>query len=271
MLLRIGFIFVTLFWLTMNVLLWRAEYGAGKAAGSPVPIALVGEKILTAPDSSSLTIVHEGQRVGFCHWTTSVGEELSQLREEDDPTAPEGMVRRVTGYRVQLEGSVMPPDYDQRFRFECSLELGTRYDWRQFRMKINMRPYTWAVHAVAQEERVAFTYEEGQAKVQRSLSFAELQHPERWAVGFAGPLLAAMLEALPVPLSVDGVKGLASSVRWDSRHGNLRLSHTPVRVYRLQGEVLERYRVVVWVSRVGEILRVELPGQVSLVNDQLSL
>jgi hypothetical protein len=42
-------------------------------------------------------------------------------------------------------------------------------------------------------------------------------------------------------------------------------------VYRLEGRVLERYRLVVWVSRVGEILRVELPGQLHLVNDQLSL
>jgi hypothetical protein len=140
MLLRIGFILVTLFWLTMNVLLWRAEYGADSIGGTSVPVALVGEKILTAPDASSLTIVHDGQRVGFCHWTTSVGEELSQLREEDDPTTPEGMVRRVTGYRVQLEGSLMLPDYDQRLRFECSVDLGTRYDWRQLSLKLNMRP-----------------------------------------------------------------------------------------------------------------------------------
>ncbi|HYG35772.1 MAG TPA: hypothetical protein VEC99_13360, partial [Clostridia bacterium] len=82
----------TLFWVTMNVLLWRAEYGNHATTGSAIPAHVVWEKILTAPDSSSLTILHNGKKIGFCHWLTSIGEDLSKMKPDD--AAPEGMVER---------------------------------------------------------------------------------------------------------------------------------------------------------------------------------
>src|SRR5678815_2728618 len=80
-------ILLTGFWVTMNVLLWRAEYGQPDPAGSAVPADLVWQKILTAPDSSSLTIYHHRKKVGFCHWITSIGEDLSlSLIHISEPT-----------------------------------------------------------------------------------------------------------------------------------------------------------------------------------------
>src|SRR5437879_928466 len=117
MLYRAAFIVITLFWLLMNVLLWRAEYGDRSPAHTPVPAEVVWQKMLTAPDTSSLTIFHHGKKIGFCHWITSVGQELSKLREEDAP--PEGMVPRVGGYRIQLEGNLALPDFPNRVRFDC--------------------------------------------------------------------------------------------------------------------------------------------------------
>ena len=49
----------------------------------------------------------------------------------------------------------------------------------------------------------------------------------------------------------------------------LHTGHTSVRAYRLEATVLDKYRMRVIVSRVGEILRVELPDGWELVNDQL--
>jgi len=79
MLSRITLIALALFWLCMNVLLWRAEFGGRDSAASTVPAAVVWNKMLTAPDSSSLTVLHHGKKVGFCHWVTSVGEELASM------------------------------------------------------------------------------------------------------------------------------------------------------------------------------------------------
>ena len=61
---RLTFIAITLFWVVMNILLWRSEFGAGRA-GSPVPVAAVWQKILTAPDNSSLTVIYKGRKIGF--------------------------------------------------------------------------------------------------------------------------------------------------------------------------------------------------------------
>jgi hypothetical protein len=38
----------------------------------------------------------------------------------------------------------------------------------------------------------------------------------------------------------------------------------------LQTAWLEKYKAVMFVSRVGELLRIELPDEIALVNDQLS-
>src|SRR5579864_5555149 len=97
---RISLVALTAFWLTMNVLLWRAEYGGRPGMGSSVPVHVVWEKILTAPDSSSLTVFRQGKKIGFCHWITSVGEDLSKLSSNDMP--PEGMVPKIVNYRLEL-------------------------------------------------------------------------------------------------------------------------------------------------------------------------
>jgi hypothetical protein len=43
----------------------------------------------------------------------------------------------------------------------------------------------------------------------------------------------------------------------------------PLRVYRLESRILDKHVVTIFVSRAGEILRAELPGDVTLVLEQL--
>lgn len=107
-----AFLLIALFWVTMNVLLWRAEYGARDEAGSVVPVGVVWQRILTAPDSSSLSVFQRGKKIGFCHWVTSVGEEFSQL----DEAPPEGLAGKLGGYRIQLDGNATLGDFASRAR-----------------------------------------------------------------------------------------------------------------------------------------------------------
>ena len=53
---RLFFLGVTVFWLTMNVLLWRAQVAGHSPFGSALPAEAVWDKILTAPDNSNLDI-----------------------------------------------------------------------------------------------------------------------------------------------------------------------------------------------------------------------
>jgi hypothetical protein len=158
---------VTLFWVIMNIALWRAEYGGHGPLGSAVPADLVWKKILTAPDSSSLSVFHHGTKIGFCHWQTSVGEELSRVKDADDPT--EGMVKRVSGYKLQLEAN-LALDHASRLRFDSWLTMDSQRSWQELNCRLTLRPLSWELHSVAAEQTVTLKTGEGQASTANSNS-----------------------------------------------------------------------------------------------------
>ncbi len=98
MITRIIFLMITTFWVAMNVLLWRAEYGS-RGSGISVPADLVWRKILTAPDASSLTVYSGGEKTGFCEFSTSVEQAMSVLDEDKPP--PEGIVKRAGWSKIR--------------------------------------------------------------------------------------------------------------------------------------------------------------------------
>lgn len=265
---RIALILVTGFWVTMNVLLWRAEYGQHSSAGSAVPAEVVWRKILTAPDSSSLTILHHGKKIGFCQWMTSIGEELSQIQEETG--APEGMIRRIMGYRLQLEGNVSSDHVGNRVRFEGSLTLTTNQIWQDFNLRIILRPTVLEVHSSAREQRVRFNVDDGEQKFERVIKYSQLNNPQALLQEFGGPIAGGLLNNFAAFGAQAQGAALNAGLKWEGREDSMRIGHSPVRTYRLQTRLLDRYHVTIFVSRVGEILRVELPDEIVLVNDHLA-
>jgi hypothetical protein len=255
---------VTLFWVIMNIALWRAEYGGHGPLGSAVPADLVWKKILTAPDSSSLSVFHHGTKIGFCHWQTSVAEELSRVKEADDPT--DGMVKRVSGYKLQLEAN-LALDHASRLRFDSWLTMDSQRSWQELNCRLTLRPLTWELHSVAAQQTVTLKTEEGEASTERKLKFADLRNPAALAQEFGPQSLAALLAGIDLGTADAPV---LPSVNWQARRDSVRIGHSSVRAYRLQTRFLDRYDIVIFVSRVGEILRLELPDQVLLVNDQLA-
>ena len=59
----------------------------------------------------------------------------------------------------------------------------------------------------------------------------------------------------------------AGNLRWEAHHERLMLGHDPVSAYRLETRVLDQ-PVIIDVSTLGEILRVELPGGITATIDQ---
>jgi hypothetical protein len=265
---RITLILVTAFFVTMNVLLWRAEYGQHGSAGSSVPAEVVWRKILTAPDSSSLTILHHGKKVGFCHWITTIGEALSQIQE--DTGSPEGMVPRIMSYRVQLEGNVSSDKAGNRIRFESALTLTTNQVWEDFNLRIILRPTVLEVKSSANDQRVRFNFDDGEQKSERVIKFSELQNPQALLREFAGPVAGGLLNNFGMVGAQAQSTAVKAGLKWEGREDSMRIGHSPVRTYRLQTRVLDKYQLTIFISRVGEILRVELPDEIVLVNDQLA-
>jgi hypothetical protein len=268
MLSRVAFALITLFWLVMNVWLWRAEYGGKDTTSGPVPVEVVWRKMMTAPDSSSLTIFYQGQKVGFCHWTTAVGEEFARLKGET--VAPEGMVQKIGGYRIQVEGNLVLQDFRNRIRFEGQLRLATNQAWEELGLRVNMRPASWEVRSVAEEKTATLRVMDADGEFKRVFKFAELRNPEALVQEAVGPLGMAALEGMGWTRALQNLSASGETSRWEARREVVKLGLNTTRAYRLQARFLNAYQAVFLISRVGEILRIELPNGIILANDQLA-
>src|ERR1700679_3476466 len=116
---RLTFLGITAFWITMNVLLWRNEFGS-QGGDMPVPLQLVWRKILTAPDASSLSVYQNGKRTGFCDFSTSVGQAMAKLEEDTPP--PEGGAARA-GYQIHINGNMSLGDFTNRMHFDGHMKF----------------------------------------------------------------------------------------------------------------------------------------------------
>jgi hypothetical protein len=264
---RVYFPLIVLFWIVMNALLWRAEFGGGNEAASTVSSDVVWQKILTAPDDSTLEISWNGKRIGYCHWVANAGEELATGKIASDEYVPEGMIRRLGRYTIDLEGNVLLSEPASRMRFNLHLQFATNHAWRQLTLRVASRPSAWEIRTSAEEETLSLKHEDLTGQWSRTFTYDELRHPRQLFEEFAGGLPLALLG--PVA-GLEQQNSLSLGLQWTARNDWLNIGHAQVRVYRLQARLLDRYQIVVIVSRVGEILRVELPNGLLLVNEALS-
>jgi hypothetical protein len=263
---RIAFLLITIFWVVMNVLLWRTEFGDRTRFGGAVPVEMVWEKILTAPDNSSLEITHHGEKTGHCGWTPNVGQDLTTGKISTEEVPPEGLVQVLSNYRIDVEGNLALTDFANRLRFDFSIKLDTNHVWQEFNIRLTMRPSLWEIHSQASEEAIHLKMEDETGKSERAFKFADLQNPEFLAREFDLPL--PFLGAMGLSAGKKSTNPLSLGLVWEAYNDWVTIGHTPVRAYRLKTKILDRFPIVIMVSRVGEILRVELPDDWVLVNDQ---
>jgi hypothetical protein len=259
---RIFFAAIAGFWLVMNFLLWRSQEGAHSQIGSAIPAQIVWNKILTAPDNSSLEIYDHGKKTGFCQWTASVGgatQALNQSLSED--YAPDGLIPQPSSYVLSLEGNTMAFGTN-RVRFEMRLHLSTNQTWQDFYFTAKVRSAALDVHAIAASGKITVKMDNSGESWQRTLKFSDLQHPE--------PLLAEFgIGGLPLPLPLDSITQSAAAFHWDAHEDWMPFGHSKVRVYRLE-TVFFGQRLSFFISRAGEILSVDAPDNVTLRNTAFS-
>ena len=263
---RIALALSALFWLTMNFLLWRSEYGGGATLGTSVPTELVWRKILTAPDNSLLDILHHGKKAGFCRWTTSAGMALAPDLGGETPAVVQP--NTAPGYRLNLTGNLALSTPTNRFQFDLDLMLTTNRDWQEVDLRLGLHGNSVSLHSVVSEKKIRLRTVSDGVRDEENFTFADLQNPQALARAFD----------VPLPLAAFGLPDFATNapndhlpelgLTWTARNDWLPLGRTSVRVYRLQTTLLDRYHAVVFLSRVGEILRVELPDDWVLVNEE---
>jgi hypothetical protein len=268
---RLTLIVLTLFWVIMNVLLWRSEFGGRDHTGSSVPVGVVWQKMLTAPDNSPLEISHHGLKIGDCRWATVLGQSMSSSRAMTSDMPPEAMMEAPSDYRIDFEGSVALDNTPKRVRFDISVRFNTNHLWQDFRCRLTLRPTIWEIRSRVGEQAVHFWVQDESGRSERVLNFADLQNPEKIARQFELPLPVGVLGQLGQFGRSGSTNSLSLGLNWEARNDWMTIGHTSVRSYRLQARLFDRYQVVILVSPVGEILRVELPDNVVLANDQLNL
>src|SRR2546426_11820200 len=157
---RLYFPLIVLFWIVMNVLLWRAEFGGGNEAASAVSTEVVWQKILTAPDDSTLEISSDGKRIGYCRWVANVGEELATGKIASEDYVPEGMIRRLGRYTIDMEGNVLLGEPASRMRFNLHLQFATNHVWRRMSLREASRPSSVGIRTAEEDETLSLEYDD---------------------------------------------------------------------------------------------------------------
>lgn len=258
---RLIFIAIAAFWVTMNVLLWRTEFGA-HGGDTPVPLALVWRKILTAPDASSLSVFQSGQRTGYCEFSTSVGQEMAALDADKPP--PEGLVARA-GYQIHLAGNFALGDLTNRVKFDGRASFLSAHQWRELTLKVTSRSAVVEIHSLATNQNVHVKITSEGERLERDLSFADLQNPDALVRAFAGDFAGSVLGGLGFP----ALPAAAAEPAWTARRTRVKIGTEPVPVYQIETRLLDQ-AIVIDVSTLGEILSVQLPGNISARIDEWS-
>jgi len=264
MLSRLTFFAIAIFWVTMNFLLWRAEFGS-HADETPVPLELVWRKILTAPDASSLSVYQNGQRTGYCEFSTSVGQEMATMDADKPP--PEGLVARA-GYQVHLAGNVALGDFTNRLKFDGRIKFFSARQWRELNLKISSRNAVVEIHSVATNQMIHIKISDaGGEDLERDLTFSDLQNPNALLRAFAGNFADPLLGIIDFPEIAPDVA--AQKIQLDARRIRVKIGTESVPVYRLETRVLD-HPITADISTLGEILRVQLPGGIVARIDEWS-
>jgi len=256
---------VTVLFVGMNVWLWRLEIAGKGRFNSAVSPAVVWRKMLLAQDSSSLNIVQQGRRIGFCQWRPTVKQQRSSRADADDLSVEE-MTQEVTGYEIDLDGYFLVDDAT-RLRFNANLVIDTNFLWRQIDVRFVLRPDSWEFFADAGTERFRVRLEDDNGKRERTFKFSDLDHPEQVLrhLGVGG--LAPVLAGLGQPLGRLQATNLLSGITWQAERDHLQMNRASIPIFRVQAGAFNRPQATAFIGIFGEVLRVELPGDVALASD----
>lgn len=270
---RIFLLAVTGFWVTMNVLLWRSEFRDDSEGGSAIPVQAVWERMLRAPDDSVLEVYHKKQRLGSFRWAANIQETLATGRTASEDPGIEGMVKQPTGYSIDITEGLLDVGRGQKsVRFTASTAFVTNHNWLAFTLQVMQRPNSVSLSANAASNTLAVAVIAGGEQHQREFKFDQLREPERLLgeFGGTGPLpLELLTGSLLNGMGLGQLRQLAPTLRWEARNDWMKIGHSRLRVFRVQARLFDKHHVVVHVSRVGEILKVELPDEVVMLNTRL--
>ena len=290
---RILFGFITIFWLVMNLLLWRAEH-----FGAKVPVNTVWRRVLSPEeDISHYDIYRVGAKeelIGSFTWTAA-------SVDENGTTLPlENMTRQPAGYSIEIDAT--PPNTKgaitlsngRSLEFTLDLQFDQNHNWSSMRLMVNppaIRPpeggaprQEWALTLLSAVTNniVELSLKRDQDDVRH----LEINPSRDGLVGTAGVLLKQLSgDSLlgkdqsfgSLTRSVEAQKMLQLATQpsarllphrrfklpWEARYGTLPNHSRTMRVYRVSTSlsvgVMNFGEIVAYIGQNGELLQAQLP------------
>lgn len=271
---RLWWVFVTAFFLAMNALLWRSEFGGGHLLGSAVRPEVVLARMLHASDFSDLEIRHRGAKVGRCRWAAGLVETAAGPAAQQ----PEGMVRGIAGYTVDVDGQFMARE-PRRVRFNSHLRLDTNQAVQELHLRLTFhwrqtdQPLTVSLRVSVPDDSVEITpplFTDAAGREVGRLPLSELSHPEKLLTRLGGPSLPAALAALGLPLGPLSPWSGTPALQWEALKGHrVPWGRSFLSLYRLRLRLADRYPLTLYVTDAGEIFQADLGSELTLVNEKI--
>ena len=123
------------------------------------------------------------------------------------------------------------------------------------------------LHSLATNQTVHVAVTSDGFNLDRDLTFEELKNPNSVLRAFGLNFADALLGSLELPVLSSAVAN--PQIAWDIRRTRVRIGTEFVPVYRLQTSALG-HDVIIDVSTLGEILSINLPGEISARIDEFS-
>jgi len=261
---NVSFIAIAIFWVWMNARLWHSEFGTGQDAGNEVPVDLVWEKILTAPDDSFMEINYAGKKIGYLRWRPNVGEETATGKVMIDEV--EGVVRKRAYYTVEVESNFLSQEAGRRLKVDALMTFSTNFTWQDFTIGLGSRPVALQIRGSAGTNALFLKVNDGKRDFQTKFTAGDLQQLSPMLKDVDLPLISNFL---PQTSTNELGKKLDLGLSWKARQEWVTIGGSRVRTYRLTTTLLQEFEIAVLVSKVGEILKVRLPGDVAFTNEAL--
>ncbi|HXG49190.1 MAG TPA: hypothetical protein VNO52_16320, partial [Methylomirabilota bacterium] len=268
---------------------WRSEIFGHRTL--TVPPRVIWKRLLEHEQKTTFEIRRGNVNLGHCRWTTTIDTRPLEVPAGSAGAEVEGMAAERMGYTVELEGT-FNLEAGHKLRFDATLKLRSEREWERLVLKLSLRPQgregragtnpgdltprpqSWEVHAEADSGQIRLLTDGEAGRQERIIRREDLQDPSRLLRQLAGPWgpwLPGLLATMGFDLSMPSLSQAAGSLQWEAWTDSFPLRNAQLSVYRIEGRFLDYAQAVLFVRRDGgEILRVELPGDLVLVNSTLS-
>jgi hypothetical protein len=148
-------------------------------------------------------------------------------------------------------------DFTNRIKFDGYIQFAKIRQWQELHLKVSTREGMVILNSVATNQTVNLKIASQGALMEHDIPFSDFQKPDALARTLLGHFADALLNLVDLPDFSD--LSASAAPEWTARRTRVKIGRETMPVYRLQSEFLGR-TVTVDVSTLGEVLRVELPG-----------